>query len=66
MFMYHVHLIFWLGITMITFHCFFQAMVICATWLFLFGFLSSFSPHYYWIIALRCLVGFGIGGVPLS
>ncbi|CAH3108089.1 unnamed protein product [Pocillopora meandrina] len=41
-------------------------IVICATWIFYFGFISSFSPHYYWIIALRCLVGFGIGGAPLS
>ncbi|XP_073257422.1 synaptic vesicle 2-related protein-like isoform X1 [Porites lutea] len=41
-------------------------IVICATWIFYFGLISSFSPHYYWIIALRCLVGFGIGGAPQS
>lgn len=41
-------------------------IVVCATWIFYFGFMSSFSPHYYWIIALRCLVGFGIGGAPQS
>lgn len=41
-------------------------IVICAIWIFYFGFISSFSPHYYWIIALRCLVGFGIGGAPQS
>ena len=45
---------------------FLQVIVISATWILLFGFLSSFSPHYYWIIALRCLVGFGIGGAPQS
>lgn len=37
---------------------------ISASWLAYFGFISSFSPHYLWIVALRCLVGFGIGGVP--
>lgn len=39
-------------------------IVISASWLGYFGFLSSFSPHYLWIIALRCLVGVGIGGIP--
>lgn len=43
-----------------------KVIVICATWIFYFGLISSFSPHYYWIIALRCLVGFGIGGAPQS
>lgn len=41
-------------------------IVICSLWTFYFGLLSSFSPHYYWIIALRCLVGFGVGGAPQS
>ncbi|XP_048582883.1 synaptic vesicle 2-related protein isoform X2 [Nematostella vectensis] len=40
------------------------AVVVSASWIFYFGLLSAFSPHYYWIIALRCLVGFGIGGAP--
>jgi len=41
-----------------------QMIFISASWLAYFGFISSFSPHYLWIVALRCLVGFGIGGVP--
>lgn len=39
-------------------------IIISASWLFYFGFISSFSPHYFWLVALRCLVGFGIGGIP--
>ncbi|KAJ7387292.1 hypothetical protein OS493_004269 [Desmophyllum pertusum] len=39
-------------------------IIISASWLGYFGFISSFSPHYMWIIALRCLVGVGIGGIP--
>ncbi|KAL9981716.1 hypothetical protein ACROYT_G010458 [Oculina patagonica] len=39
-------------------------IIISASWLGYFGLISSFSPHYFWIIALRCLVGFGIGGIP--
>lgn len=42
----------------------FQMIIISASWLFYFGFISSFSPHYFWLVALRCLVGFGIGGIP--
>lgn len=41
-------------------------IVVCSFWIFYFGLISSLSPHYYWIIALRCLVGFGIGGAPQS
>lgn len=44
----------------------FQVIVLSALWISYFGFLSAFSPHYYWIIALRMLVGFGIGGGPQS
>ena len=29
---------------------------------FIFGFVSSFSPSYAWILVFRCLVGFRIGG----
>lgn len=39
-------------------------IIVSASWLGYFGFLSSFSPHYVWIIALRSLVGIGIGGIP--
>lgn len=39
-------------------------IIVSASWLGYFGFISSFSPHYIWIIALRCLVGVGIGGIP--
>lgn len=31
-----------------------------------FGFLSAFSPTFIWILVLRGLVGFGIGGAPQS
>lgn len=39
-------------------------IIVSACWLGYFGFISSFSPHYIWIVFLRCLVGIGIGGVP--
>ncbi|XP_022086272.1 synaptic vesicle 2-related protein-like [Acanthaster planci] len=41
-------------------------LIFCTLWLFYHGLLSSFSPTYVWILILRCLVGFGIGGVPQS
>ncbi|XP_031570462.1 synaptic vesicle 2-related protein-like isoform X2 [Actinia tenebrosa] len=44
----------------------FPTVIVSAAWIFYFGLLSAFSPHYYWIISLRCLVGFGIGGSPQS
>jgi MFS family permease len=36
----------------------------CTLFTFIFGFVSSFSPSYAWILVFRCLVGFGIGGAP--
>ncbi|CAH3025025.1 unnamed protein product [Porites evermanni] len=39
-------------------------IIVSAIWIGYFGFISSFSPHYIWIITLRCLVGVGIGGIP--
>jgi len=41
-------------------------LVICVIWTFYVGFLSSFSPNLIWLLVLRGLVGFGIGGVPQS
>ncbi|XP_040275623.1 LOW QUALITY PROTEIN: synaptic vesicle 2-related protein [Bufo bufo] len=35
-------------------------------WTLYYGILSAFAPVYSWIIVLRGLVGFGIGGVPQS
>ncbi|CAH1230704.1 SVOP [Branchiostoma lanceolatum] len=37
-----------------------------AVWILYFGILSAFSPTYIWIVLLRGIVGFGIGGVPQS
>ena len=34
----------------------------CTFFTFYFGFLSSFSPTFVWLMILRGLVGFGIGG----
>ncbi|CAH1801775.1 unnamed protein product [Owenia fusiformis] len=41
-------------------------LILCSLFTFYFGFLSSFSPTYPWLLILRCLVGFGIGGAPQS
>ncbi|XP_072044038.1 synaptic vesicle 2-related protein-like isoform X2 [Amphiura filiformis] len=38
------------------------ALIMIGLWLFVFGLLSSFSPNYIWMLLLRGLVGFGIGG----
>ncbi|XP_072042995.1 synaptic vesicle 2-related protein-like [Amphiura filiformis] len=43
-----------------------KGLIFCSVWLCYYGFLSSFSPTYIWILLLRGLVGFGIGGVPQS
>uniref|UniRef100_A0A667ZVP8 Synaptic vesicle 2-related protein-like n=1 Tax=Myripristis murdjan TaxID=586833 RepID=A0A667ZVP8_9TELE len=41
-------------------------MTICMVWTMYYGFLSAFAPVYGWILVLRGLVGFGIGGAPQS
>ncbi|XP_076816791.1 synaptic vesicle 2-related protein-like [Clavelina lepadiformis] len=41
-------------------------LILCVVWTFYMGFLSSFSPNLTWILILRGLVGFGVGGVPQS
>ncbi|XP_031506587.1 synaptic vesicle 2-related protein isoform X2 [Papio anubis] len=39
---------------------------ISVLWTLYYGILSAFAPVYSWILVLRGLVGFGIGGVPQS
>ena len=41
-------------------------LILCTFVLFYFGALSTFSPVFAWLLVLRSLVGFGIGGVPQS
>ena len=41
-----------------------QALVLCSLFTFYYGILSAASPSYLWILILRGLVGFGIGGAP--
>lgn len=41
-------------------------LIMCVVWTFYVGLLSSFSPNLAWILFLRGLVGFGVGGVPQS
>ncbi|XP_041377819.1 synaptic vesicle 2-related protein-like [Gigantopelta aegis] len=40
------------------------ALVLCSLFTFYYGILSAASPSYIWILILRGLVGFGIGGAP--
>ncbi|XP_067106582.1 synaptic vesicle 2-related protein-like [Osmerus mordax] len=42
------------------------ALTMCMLWSLYYGLLSVFAPFYGWILVLRGLVGFGIGGVPQS
>ena len=45
--------------------CFlFQELIMCSLVTFYFGVLSAFSPSFLWLLILRGLVGFGIGGAP--
>jgi len=37
---------------------------LCTIVTFYFGLLSSFAPNFIWVLILRGLVGFGVGGVP--
>ena len=41
-------------------------LIMCSAFTFYFGILSSFSPTFLWMLILRGLVGFGIGGAPQS
>ncbi|XP_070571836.1 synaptic vesicle 2-related protein-like [Ptychodera flava] len=41
-------------------------LILCAIWLFYYGILTALSPSLIWMLILRGLVGFGIGGVPQS
>uniref|UniRef100_A0A8C6PKD4 Synaptic vesicle 2-related protein-like n=1 Tax=Nothobranchius furzeri TaxID=105023 RepID=A0A8C6PKD4_NOTFU len=41
-------------------------LTICMCWTLYYGLLSAFSPLYGWLLGLRGLVGFGIGGAPQS
>ncbi|XP_063067142.1 synaptic vesicle 2-related protein-like [Engraulis encrasicolus] len=41
-------------------------LILCMAWTLYYGLLSCFAPVYGWILILRGLVGFGIGGAPQS
>ncbi|XP_070787155.1 synaptic vesicle 2-related protein-like, partial [Enoplosus armatus] len=41
-------------------------LTICMCWTMYYGLLSAFSPVYGWLLTLRALTGFGIGGAPQS
>ncbi|KAL2100506.1 hypothetical protein ACEWY4_004900 [Coilia grayii] len=41
-------------------------LTVCMLWTLYYGLLSAFAPVYGWILVLRGLVGFGIGGAPQS
>ncbi|KAK3084065.1 hypothetical protein FSP39_007577 [Pinctada imbricata] len=41
-------------------------LILCSVFTCYFGILSAFSPNFIWILILRGLVGFGIGGAPQS
>jgi len=41
-------------------------LILCTLFTFYFGVLSSFAPVFSWLLILRGLVGFGIGGAPQS
>ena len=43
-----------------------RALIISGIFLFFYGFLSTFSPSYGWILCLRFMVGFNIGAVSLT
>ncbi|XP_058632167.1 synaptic vesicle 2-related protein isoform X2 [Onychostoma macrolepis] len=41
-------------------------LILCMLWTLHYGLLSAFAPVYSWILVLRGLVGFGLGGAPQS
>ncbi|XP_067430936.1 synaptic vesicle 2-related protein [Thunnus thynnus] len=41
-------------------------LTFCMCWTLYYGLLSAFAPVYGWLLVLRGLVGFGIGGAPQS
>lgn len=41
-------------------------LILCSVFTCYFGILSAFSPNFIWMLILRGLVGFGIGGAPQS
>ncbi|XP_016121894.1 synaptic vesicle 2-related protein-like, partial [Sinocyclocheilus grahami] len=41
-------------------------LILCMLWTLHYGLLSAFAPTYSWILVLRGLVGFGLGGAPQS
>lgn len=43
-----------------------QALMISSCWSLFYGLLSAFAPVYGWLLVLRGLVGFGLGGAPQS
>lgn len=43
-----------------------QGLKMSVAWTMFYGVLSAFAPVYGWILFLRALVGFGIGGAPQS
>ncbi len=45
---------------------FFKCLILCTLFTFYFGALSALAPIFVWLLILRGLVGFGIGGAPQS
>nr|XP_057907249.1 synaptic vesicle 2-related protein isoform X2 [Doryrhamphus excisus] len=43
-----------------------KVLTICMCWTLYYSILSAFAPQYGWLLVLRGLVGFGIGGAPQS
>jgi MFS family permease len=43
-----------------------KCLILCTLFTFYFGALSALSPVFIWLLVLRGLVGFGIGGAPQS
>jgi MFS family permease len=43
-----------------------SCLILCTLFTFYFGTLSAFSPIFIWLLILRGLVGFGIGGKKTS